>query len=217
MFSKPDCFDCFQNNNNSKIQTKRSLTPLEIFHIFCNFITMASVFIFVVFTMNEGIILKNATVNYIENTNLTTYVASQLAKIDNMLTNLNQTSGDVRSISGVSKTAVEDGTVGNSFKSVLNSTTHFPEISDLRMSELMGNATRLLGTLASINFSSVTNVLSDVHNPITQRIFRERVDHALRSFDFATLGVTQMFGTIGRAMAGTQQTVNAASGVTSEF
>lgn len=186
-------------------------------HIFCNLITMIFVVVFVAVTLAEGITLKNATVNYIENTNLTSYIASQLTKIDTILANINATSGDVRSISHASATAVEDGTVKHSVRAVVNATTRFPTVSQTLVGDLIGNATRFLGTLSKVDYHAVTQLLSDAHDPATQRVVRERVDHALRSFDFASLGMSHVFGTIGRAMSGNQRVVDAHSDVKAEL
>ena len=190
---------------------------LDFVHFIVNLMTCFAVVVFVIITLHEGISLKNAGTDYIENTNLTAYVASQLAKIDSVLTELNQTMGDVTKITRSSRAAVEDGTVGATTRSFLNATRRFPEVSREQIKDLTGNATRFLGSLAAINFSSVTNLLMDAHDPATQRSVRERIDHALRSFDFATLGMTQMFGTIGRAMTPGHQTAGAVSQVTAEL
>ncbi len=194
---------------------RRVLEWMQTIHFACNLVTMFAVVAFVVVSLNQGLKLKNATVDYIENRNLTAYIAAQLTKIDTILSNINGTSGDVRIIARSSAAAVDDGTVGDSVRSVVNATTRFPEMPGALVAEFIGNATRLLGTVASVNFSVVTDVLADAHNAKTQRVVRERIDHALRSFDFATLGITQMFGTLGRAMAGNPVIVDAPSEVAS--
>jgi hypothetical protein len=78
-----------------------------------------------------------------------------------------------------------------------NATASAAGVTRQQMHELVGNFTRAIGAVAEIKFSSITDLMADARDPETRRALRERVDHALRSFDFATAGAQRAMNALG--------------------
>lgn len=176
----------------------------------CNIFTGVFVIIFVIFVVANGNDLKRDATEYIVESNLTTtHIADMVNNIHNILSNVENVTGNAAPISTEARRVVQDGTVGEQARKIVNATINatrsLPTMRRDVFEALLGNATNFLGNLAKLDFSSVSNVLSDAHDPAIQTTIRERVDHALRSFDFATLGASHAFGALGRAMNGKRE------------
>jgi hypothetical protein len=61
---------------------------------------------------------------------------------------------------------------------------------------LMGNASLALGSVAHINYTTITDFVAQAKDAEFQRSVKEQVSHALGSFDFATTGAAQLFETM---------------------
>lgn len=58
---------------------------------------------------------------------------------------------------------------------------------------VMGNASVAMGTVSTINYTTITDLMKQAQDPDTQTVVKEQIQHALKSFDFATLGASSMF------------------------
>lgn len=86
-------------------------------------------------------------------------------------------------------------------RGVVNATKHVPTVTRKQFGEFLGNVTQMFGSLAKANYSAVTSAISDLHDPAVQSTIRQRVDHALRSFDYASFGAGDLLKTLGETLS----------------
>ena len=117
--------------------------------------------------------------------------------------NVRNVTGSAVPVARSAKTNFMETDWQNVKENALNATKHLPVVTRQQVGAFFGNMTRMLSSLADAHYSAVTTLLSDAHNPAMQSTIRHRVDHALRSFDYATFGMTEMFGLFKQGLTST--------------
>ena len=158
---------------------------------------MVAVVVFVIFALTESINLKTFSEDVGFDSN---YVSTLLQNVQKTSENVRTVSDDTVPIVSSAKKEVLRTNWNNTRESIVNASRRLPVVTKEQTMAFLGNTTRLFATIASVNFTSITNLLDDAHDPRTQSTLRERVDHALRSFDYATLGFGQVFDIFSQTM-----------------
>ena len=57
---------------------------------------------------------------------------------------------------------------------------------------VLGNATLVMKSIASVNYSAVTGLFSQAQEPENQKVIKRQIEHALSSFDFASHGLSNI-------------------------
>jgi hypothetical protein len=115
---------------------------------------------------------------------------------------MQQTYGIVDNVYNVTSNIVPISEAG--FNTNITSNTTFAQASIDALSgiakadwnSLLNNASLALGSVAKINYTTITDFVAQAKDADFQRSVKEQVTHALGSFDFATTGAAQLFETM---------------------
>lgn len=178
----------------------------------CNIITCIFTLTILILLLTEGITIKETIREICQAGDIN---PNRIGKFVNMtydiVANVDKTTEDAVPIMQAARRSVENTTITSNettafFDGIVNATSSIASIGSTQWKQLFGNTTKLIGGFAAMNFTKITDLIGDLHDPTTQKVVRERVDHALRSFDFASLGLSHLMGTFSRVMKNEEST-----------
>lgn len=171
----------------------------------CSILMLVTMFSFVVYAASVGVTTQKVVNHYVDSSALTPERVGSLVNMSfDIVKNVDDISSNVVPISARARSVAEKHSAGSAANvteeaaagvaknvanvtgSALNALSH---ITSRDVAYLLRNVTKFIGNAATINFTSITDLLYDFHDPSTQKTIRERVDHALESLDKTTSGI----------------------------
>jgi hypothetical protein len=168
---------------------------LQLFFVFGIFLCIFVVSIYIVsFGLGVKVYLDSAELK-------PDRVGKAMNQTFSIIANVDEISHNVVPVSVEAKNVLVNGTNATIVSDAISRTYEgFSGVHKLDWKYLVANFTSVLASVAHVNHSSVTNLLSDMHSPQMQETIRSRVDNAIKTVDAAGMGAYDIFNTFKMAM-----------------